>query len=1158
MGNDDDFMDKKKPHKARHSGVKAKKKEDKKSKQLPTDKQKNPKAFAINAVRSAENRFHRKQDLKTKKHHIPIVDNSTEEAPPIVIGVVGPPKVGKSTLINNLIRNFTRTNVTSIKGPITIVVSKKRRITLIECNNDINSMIDLAKCADLVLLMCDASFGFEMEIFEFLNIAQVHGMPKIMGILTHLDSIKNIKALQKRKKLLKHRFWTEVYQGAKLFYLSGIQYGEYLRNEIKNLGRFIHVMKFRPLTWRGQHSYILADRMEDITNQETIRLNQKCDRNVVLYGYVRGIPLKKGNAVHIAGLGDMKIDELQALPDPCPMASKEKKRNLLEKERLLYAPMSGVGGIVYDKDAVYIELQGSHSHTRDNTEQSKLVREIIEKKQTFDEQIQNQEFRLFSDGDVIKSGDFQEDIDESGSENDQEMDDDSGMDSEPENDNLNDSSGWNPEDENDEENEGSVGSSDEEYQEIGNGNEFDDTIDNDDDDDEMIGSDWKEGVADRARNAYLERQSNNKSIMKLVYGKYHQNSSKNADSDNEEEDGKIGGLFKSISKLQSKIHQEKQQRDAEECPFFESDNVGIRNWLSDDNKSLVVNKFVTGKWKSNEDAEQLLALDDMSDGDSEVYGDFEDLETGEKFEGKTVKKDESDDENENKEEVKVSKKRDRVEEMNMTRKELIAKKMKLKAKFDSEYDNPELKDSHRIEDDEAFYEKWKAEADKQAELNRKEFSGLDDHVRSEIEGFRAGLYVRLSFKNIPCEFVTNFDASYPILIGALNMSEENIGLVNCEVKKHRWHRKILKTGDPLIISLGWRRFQTVPVYSKREDDLKYRFLKYTPNHINCHMSFYGPITPQATGFLAVQTVTNDITEMKRIGFRIAATGSVKEIDKSSSILKKLKLVGTPIKIFQKSAFIKGMFNSDLEVAKFTGAKIKAVSGIRGQIKKGISSIKEKSGRHVNVEPGTFRATFEDKIKMSDIIFCRTWFKIDVPQFYAPVNNMLLPIESKSQWTGMKTLGQLKREREIRNEVNEDNLYKPIVRQAQVLRPLKIPAALQKALPYKDKPKNAPINPKQKFEATRVAVVHSPHEQKIAKMMKMLKANYQAKKEKQKEQSTKKYVDKIKERQKGEFQQLQKQKELKRKIFKALSKKETDEKDGKSRHKKGFKKSFKKD
>lgn len=354
-----------------------------------------------------------------------MVDKTPDEPPPVLIAVVGPPRVGKSTLINNLIKSFTRTNVTDINGPITIVTSKKRRITIIECNNDINSMIDIAKCADLVLLMCDASFGFEMEIFEFLNICQVHGMPKIMGILTHLDAIKNAKTLKRRKKELKHRFWTEVYDGAKLFYLSGIIHGEYLRNEIKNLGRFISIMKFRPLTWRGAHSYLLADRMEDITNTEEIRLHPKCDRDVVLYGYVRGVPMNKENMVHVAGLGDLRIHELSALPDPCPLPSREKKRNLLEKERLLYGPMSGVGGIVYDKDAVYIELQGSHSHRKDgNTEQEELVQALIDKKDTLDVQMENQEFRFFSEGAVTTSSNFKVDTAQADSESDQDSSED--------------------------------------------------------------------------------------------------------------------------------------------------------------------------------------------------------------------------------------------------------------------------------------------------------------------------------------------------------------------------------------------------------------------------------------------------------------------------------------------------------------------------------------------------------------------------------------------------------------------------------------------------------------------------------------------------------------------------------------------------------------
>lgn len=43
---------------------------------------------------------------------------------------------------------------------------------------------------------------------------QVHGFPRVMGVLTHLDGFRNDDKLKKVKKTLKHRFWTEIYQGA--------------------------------------------------------------------------------------------------------------------------------------------------------------------------------------------------------------------------------------------------------------------------------------------------------------------------------------------------------------------------------------------------------------------------------------------------------------------------------------------------------------------------------------------------------------------------------------------------------------------------------------------------------------------------------------------------------------------------------------------------------------------------------------------------------------------------------------------------------------------------------------------------------------------------------------------------------------------------------
>lgn len=103
-------------------------------------------------------------------------------------------------------------------------------------------------------------------------------------------------------------------------------------------------------------------RMEDITDPEKVRQNNKVDRNVSLYGYVHGTHMKNNINVHIAGCGDFSIHNMQFLSDPCPTPDREKRRSLNQKERLIYAPMSGVGGIVYDKDAVYIDLGGSHSH----------------------------------------------------------------------------------------------------------------------------------------------------------------------------------------------------------------------------------------------------------------------------------------------------------------------------------------------------------------------------------------------------------------------------------------------------------------------------------------------------------------------------------------------------------------------------------------------------------------------------------------------------------------------------------------------------------------------------------------------------------------------------------------------------------------------------
>jgi ABC-type glutathione transport system ATPase component len=95
--------------------------------------------------------------------HVPLVNRTPDDdPPPVIIAIVGPPGVGKTTLLKSLVRRYAKQTLNEAKGPITVVSGKKRRLTFVECNNDLNSMIDIGKIDDLVLLMVDGSFGFEM------------------------------------------------------------------------------------------------------------------------------------------------------------------------------------------------------------------------------------------------------------------------------------------------------------------------------------------------------------------------------------------------------------------------------------------------------------------------------------------------------------------------------------------------------------------------------------------------------------------------------------------------------------------------------------------------------------------------------------------------------------------------------------------------------------------------------------------------------------------------------------------------------------------------------------------------------------------------------------------------------------------------------------
>ena len=1122
-----------KAHRARKAGAKAKKKKDKKLKKheqqvsgdggsslatssggrvkkiLTKEQQRinNPKAFGVkSSLRARQNRA-RQADREQKRLHVPVLDKTPDEPPPMVVLVHGPPGVGKSTVIKSLVKHYARQNISDTKGPISVFSGKSRRITLIECPKTLTGMIDASKVADLVLLVIDGNFGFEMETFEFLNLLQVHGFPKVMGVLTHLDMYKSKDRLKKVKKGLKARFWNEIYEGAKLFYFSGLINGKYPKREVLNLARFISVQKVRPLTWRSQHPYVVADRMEDITPPDVIHADPKCDRDVCLYGYVRGSNLRLQSRVHVAGAGDYDVMEVSELPDPCPLPEKGHRKSLSDKSRLIYAPMANLGNLTYDKDATYIDIpdwkvQFSGSKVPGQTDGSgeQMVMDLQQTGETVDEKLNQSSIQLFTGGRSVLAGDM-DDSDKSGSESEDYSSGESSSDEEGEEGDMDGGRAQLEEGKGSRIRRRAVFTEDHDQVK---GRAFESDSDySDGSEDEMeqggsflsaeAGAQWKERMGKNIATIFSTRASD---IMNLVYGSSGANASDESDSESDSEDGDDLDFFKPVG-AQGTLS---TLYESDDCSKYRV-KLDEDAWREDGDFESIRNRFVTGDWEAGNERGELRPQDD-SGSDSELYGDFEDLESGEKFEG----------ENEDKEES-----------------ELAIRKAAKKAAFDEDYDasgpttDGEAGVPEEKEDPTSYFDMIKQDMNEKYSRARAELDAMDPQMRVTMEGYRPGSYVRLRFSGMPYELVKNFDPTSPLVVGGLLNNEHAVGLMRFRLKRHRWHKKILKNKDPLIFSMGWRRFQSIPVYNLQDVGGRYRMIKYTPEHMHCLATVYGPLAPLNTGLVAFQTL-----DASQATWRISATGTVLDFDHSSKIMKKLKIVGTPLKINRNTAFIEGMFNSDLEVAKFEGAGIKTVSGIRGTIKKACK---------VPGKKGVARCTFEDKILYKDIVFTRSWVQVEVPRFYNQIGEKLLTAPSSlsaaanaakeentfipckafeggregyvfktgdlglgyyldGSHTGeggtsddasvpiMKTVAQLRREKSLGAPVNRDSLYTPIERVKRVFNPLQVPAKLQAALPYSSKPKLEKKRKRKTLEARR-AVVPSASEKKAYTLMQQL-------------------------------------------------------------------------
>ncbi|ANQ06032.1 Uncharacterized protein PCOAH_00003290 [Plasmodium coatneyi] len=1078
--------DKRKHHKKKKVGKKAKRKKISKGGKHGTknnEVKKFHKAFAFSGgIRSAHRRKQHQFELEEKKLRVPRNFKECSKSSPLIVAIQGPKGVGKTTLLKSLIKHYVGVSINEVRGPISIITKALKRYTFIEVDDNILSMIDVAKVADLCLLVIDGSYGLELETLEFVSILNTHGLPKVIGVVTHLDKFKDSKSIRKRKKKLNKRFSEEMVEGAKIFFFSGIQSGRYNKTEVRNFCKFVSSVKRPQISWREQHGYVLGLRLdvdefateEEDTDKRIDSFLSKCDEQICIHveGFVYGSKIFNNQVMHIPNIGDVPVRDIQILQDPFLTDEQKKNPNV-------YAPMADVGNVAFDFDNMFIHIpkskvnftpgeallggdteksdggihndipdesgeeseEGSSprgddpSANRDDerymTEGIRMIRALQTSKYAlcnnagaddepllFDEQEDvhrrkapsnvfiserqkkkkqaekyvNEKVKEYTELEPILFG-------KRDAEDDYHYADgvtlsaSGGEDSNHEKDNKEEDA--NSSDEDEEEESEDDDDDDDEEEDVEADEEEDAEIDEEDEEDE--GDDLDGNFPNRGEHQLAQELAfdNKASLEAFIYDARYIHRKNNhlyfkgdilvlmrreGDYLHGEED--FNSILSIDSVKEEKAHQLYSYMH-EENYFL--DEVDSFKWITDE--VFVFNNLTVSLGDVADEAlvEQFFSrYGSLYEG---CFGLTEDAGSGE--EGDIVSGEEENEEGD-----------DKVGQDDVT----------------DGGDPPMVGE----EEGKASLKKAKAEREQQKERYQ-ETEGIGV-LSSNTYGssVNIGEYIKVVFK-IERKKLAVMKKGI-IICGGLQTYEEKESMIHCRVKKHRWFPKVLRSNDPMIISIGWRRYQSIPIYSINErNNVRIRFLKYTTEHMHCNCTFYGPVAGANNGILA-------IANYKKVPYyRICLNGVTLETNANIKIMKKLKLIGEPYKIFKNTAFVRNMFNSDLEVSKFINCPVVTPSGIKGLIKSKLT------------ENGNCRCTFADKIRISDIVILKLYVNVKIKKFFT------YDVENK-----LRSINEL---RYIYNMyVNHKSNYRSVPFRHFYHSKIHINPKLLKELPYKSKPK----------------------------------------------------------------------------------------------------------
>lgn len=112
-----------------------------------------------------------------------------------------------------------------------------------------------------------------------------------------------------------------------------------------------------------------------------------------------------------------------------------------------------------------------------------------------------------------------------------------------------------------------------------------------------------------------------------------------------------------------------------------------------------------------------------------------------------------------------------------------------------------------------------------------------------VGSVKAGMRVHIYISNVPKEVIESYSKDRPFIVFGLLQYEHKMSLLNFAVQRDNAYEEPVKSKDPMILQVGFRRYKVQPLYSLNENKSAnhvHKFERFLQMGVSALATVYGP------------------------------------------------------------------------------------------------------------------------------------------------------------------------------------------------------------------------------------------------------------------------------------------------------------------------------